>query len=280
MSYTVKFQSRESERLVVAGCGGTGGFVAEGLCRLFIDSDIPILLMDHDRVEAHNLSRQNFFAGEVGKFKSQVLAERLARKYGRKIGYSVYPFDRDMLNEQFGAGMTTVVQAFIIGCVDNPAARRSIAESMQHGDVWLDAGNSNNSGQVLIGNATSVEGLNGVFNEMSKEHTVSALPIPSLQLPSLLIPVDKPKKRLQDCAEAVEDNEQSPVINQAMATLVLEFVRRIKNRTLTWMGAYLDLEAGTLHTVPAEPETIARMFDVEVDTLMAQACSRGLLKRP
>ena len=78
--------------ITVVGCGGTGGFVAEGLCRLFQGREATIVLVDHDRVEPHNLLRQNFYRDDVGKFKSQALADRLARAYRRPVGYSVYPF--------------------------------------------------------------------------------------------------------------------------------------------------------------------------------------------
>ena len=66
--------------ITVVGCGGTGGFVAEGLCRLFQGREANIVLVDHDRVEPHNLLRQNFLQGDVGKFKSQALADRLAQR--------------------------------------------------------------------------------------------------------------------------------------------------------------------------------------------------------
>ena len=78
--------------ITVVGCGGTGGFVAEGLCRLFQGREATIVLVDHDRVEPHNLLRQNFYPEDVGRFKSQALADRLARAYRRPVGYSVYPF--------------------------------------------------------------------------------------------------------------------------------------------------------------------------------------------
>ncbi|MBA7632191.1 hypothetical protein ES703_39734 [subsurface metagenome] len=256
------------------GCGGTGSFVAEGLCRL-LSSDQTLLLIDHDRVEPHNLRRQSYFEGDVGKFKSQALAERLALRYGRRIAYSVYPFDHELIGEGMGGGLyTRVAHGVIIGCVDNVAARREIAKSVQFGTWWIDAGNGRNSGQVLIGNADRVERLVDSFDKDTGE--VSNLPMPSLQLPSLLIPPTQSPVRRMDCAEAVEADEQSPVINQAMATLVLEFVYRFMLGTLTWMGAYIDLESGTLQTIPAEPVTVARMFSVKVDTLYTELkCSIG-----
>ena len=264
----------ENFRIIVVGCGGTGSFVAEGLCRL-LKSDQPLLLIDHDRVEPHNLRRQNFFGGDVGRFKSQALAERLARQYHRSISYSVYPFDRELIGEGLGGGLfTRVIHGVIIGCVDNAAARRDIAGSVNLGSWWIDAGNGRNSGQVLIGDSRSVETLQGAFDKETKE--VVHLPMPSMQLPSILIPPVRTKPKQLDCAEAVEADGQSPVINQAMATLVLEFVYRLLQGTLTWMGAYIDLEAGTLQTIPAEPVTIARMCSVKVETLYGGfKCSLG-----
>jgi len=224
-------------------------------------------------VEPHNLMRQQFFSGDVGKFKSQALAERLARQYGRAIGYSVYPYMHDLIHKDFGGGLSTrAAQGIIIGCVDNVAARRSIAEEWGYGNWWLDAGNGYSSGQVLIGNCRTAAHLEGGFDK--EEQEVSALPIPTLQLPSLLAPPTIPVKDTRDCAEAVMAEEQSPVINQAMATLVLEFMHRLLQGTLCWMGAYLDMEAGTLQTVPAEPMVLARMLGVKVDTLFLQKKSQ------
>jgi len=256
-----------SSRILVVGCGGTGSFVAEGLCRLLINTDVPLILIDHDRVEPHNLIRQQFFSGDVGKFKSQALAERLSRQYGRPIAYSVYPYTYDLLYEDWGGSgfHTRAAQGIIIGCVDNVAARRSIAEKWGYGNWWIDAGNGYSSGQVLIGNTSHVEQLEGCFDR--KEQEVAALPLPTLQLPSLLAPPTIQVKDTGDCAEAVMAEEQSPVINQAMATLVLEFMHRLLQGTLSWMGVYLDMDAGTMQTVPAEPEILARMLGVKVDTL-------------
>ncbi|MCJ7743194.1 MAG: ThiF family adenylyltransferase [Dehalococcoidales bacterium] len=275
MTYTISLKLMvQNFNIVVVGCGGTGGFVAEGLCRLLSGTDIPIILIDPDRVEPHNLVRQNFYAGDVGKFKSQALAERLSRQFGRRIGFSVYPYMHDLGCEEYGNGLyRPAVQGIVIGCVDNAQARRAIGETLKFGNWWLDAGNGLASGQVLLGNANDGQSLEGSFIEESRE--VIRLPIPTWQLPGLLAPPTRKEPDNRDCAEAVATEEQGPVINQAMATLVLEFVHRMLKGTLTWMGAYIDLEAGTLQTVPAEPETVARMCGVKVDTLIMEGCSVG-----
>jgi hypothetical protein len=233
------------------------------------------MLVDFDRVESHNLLRQNFFAGEIGKFKSQALAERLSRQYGRRIGYSVMPFERDMFDEPMGAGMYhKAMSLIIIGCVDTAEARRSITDSMtaNWNNWWLDAGNGHHSGQVLLGNTGQPDGLKESFDIASR--MVSKLPLPSLQLPALLIPpVEKPRPR--DCAELIEDDEQSPTINQAMAMLVVDFIYRLLIGRLTNMGAYIDLDSGTLQTVPATPAIVARMCGLKVREMIANKCGLG-----
>jgi len=267
-------QMVQAWNILVVGCGGTGGFVAEGLCRLLTGTNVPLILIDHDRVEPHNLLRQNFYPGEVGKFKSQALAERLSRQFGRSISFCVYPYDAGLIGHEFGGGMYKLMsQGIIIGCVDNPGARKSIAKGVIHSNWWIDAGNGRDSGQVLIGNTSAVGSLSRSFDE--EKHQVDRLPIPSLQLPSLLAPVTKELNPRRDCAEAVAAEEQSPVINQAMATLVLQFVYRFLTKKLTWMGAYIDLEAGTLQAVSADPTTVARLCGVKVDTLLTRSNKKG-----
>ncbi|MDP2659926.1 MAG: ThiF family adenylyltransferase, partial [Dehalococcoidia bacterium] len=220
MRYRVVLSNMPASRprtVVVVGCGGTGGFIASGLCRL-LPKEQNILLVDHDRVEPHNLRRQAFFSGDVGLFKSQALAERLARQYGRKVGYSILPFTRHLMR---GSEMGTsfhqqvLVNCLIVGAVDNAVARQEIRAACTMGNWWLDSGNGRNSGQVLLGN-TEDERLMQSFHP--DDQTVHALPLPSMQLPGLLVPAPALKR---DCAQAIEDDEQSPLINQAMSVLVL-----------------------------------------------------------
>ena len=89
---------------MLVGCGGTGGYLAEALCRLLIGRRSRLFLVDLDRVEEHNVARQAFDTADAGRFKAQVLAERLSRRFGREIGYSVLPFDRDLHGTLYDAG--------------------------------------------------------------------------------------------------------------------------------------------------------------------------------
>ena len=244
--------------ITVVGCGGTGGFVAEGLCRLFQGRQATIVLVDHDRVEPHNLLRQNFYADDVGRFKSEALADRLAKVYGRPVGYSVYPF-REGDSRPYGhpyPGLPNYGDGLIIGCADNAAARRAMAECLP-GDPrrWLiDAGNDANWGQVLVGNVPETAELE---EPPFDGETCYLAPAPTVQRPDLLTAVSTRPQDV-DCAAALDLTDQDPTINQMMASLVLQVVRRMVAGTCPFMALYLDMDLGTVNPTYVTPEAVAR----------------------
>ena len=235
---------RHQFTVTVVGCGGTGGFAAEGLCRL-LPPQAELVLVDHDRVEERNLGRQSFCREDLGQFKSQALAQRLACTYGRPVAYSVLPVAM--------AGIK--LPGLVIGCVDNGPARgdiaRRVAGNYNSRFWWIDAGNGESYGQVLIGNNSE-----GKAAFSPKENTCLTLPLPGIQRPEILA-----QRKRRGCDEAVEAGEQGPVINQVMAGLALEVARRIIEGDCPWMQLYLDLEAGTLAPVPATPEVVQGMIN-------------------
>lgn len=233
--------------VMVVGCGGTGGFAAEGLCRL-LPPAARLVLVDHDRVEESNLRRQNFYREELGMFKAEALAQRLARKFGRTVGYSLNPFSNNLLEHN----------TLVVGCVDNVLARTSISKSVSDNSLysrawWIDSGNADNWGQVLIGNAEA-RWLRGSFD--AEKEICRYLPLPTIQQPALV--VDDSSE--PSCAQSVE---QGPTINQAMAALVIEVVHRLIEGTCTWMQLYVNLEVGTLHPVLATPEAVERVTGIK-----------------
>ena len=255
--------------ITVVGCGGTGGFVAEGLCRLFQGREATIVLVDHDRVEPHNLLRQNFYTEDVGRFKSQALADRLARAYRRPVGYSVYPFRQDD-SGPYGPrypGLPSYGSCLLIGCADNAAARRAMAECLP-GDPrrWLiDAGNDTNWGQVLVGN---VAGEINWDERAFVDGICRLLPAPTLQRPDLLTAVSTTPPDV-DCAAALDLTDQDPTINQMMASLVLQVVRRMVAGTCPFMGLYLDMEQGTVIPTYVTPEAVERVVGPDSELGMA-----------
>ncbi len=63
--------------VLVAGLGGLGSFVAEGLCRSGVGG---LVLLDDDRVSPPDLNRQILYtADDMGRFKAQVAKDRLLK---------------------------------------------------------------------------------------------------------------------------------------------------------------------------------------------------------
>ena len=170
-------------------------------------------------MEPHNLLRQNYYAEDVGRFKSQALADRLARAYRRPVGYSVYPFREEDSGPDGGRypGLPHYGNSLIIGCADNAPARRAMAECLP-GDPrrWLiDAGNDTNWGQVLVGNVADRD-----FGDEQAFTGGTCHLLPTVQRPDLLTAVSTRPPDV-DCAAALDLTDQDPTINQMMASLVL-----------------------------------------------------------
>jgi len=229
--------ARRRYTVTVVGCGGTGGFTAEALCRM-LSEDATLVLVDHARVEERNLTRQCFLREDLGRFKSEALAHRLAQEFDRPVGYSTLPVAMTNLS----------LPGLVIGCVDNGLARRDITRAVKGmiraGSWWVDAGNGENYGQVVIGNTDVASDL------LPTGDIYYGLPLPTIQKPELL----NQAPRARDCASIAE--EQGPTINLTMAAVVVEVVRRLIAGTCSWVQLYLDMEAGALVPVLATPQTI------------------------
>ena len=174
-------------------------------------------------------------------------------------GASVYPF-REYDSRPDGGrypGLPSYGNSLLIGCADNAAARRAMAECVP-GDPgrWLiDSGNDTNWGQVLVGN---VSGEITWDEPAFRGETCYLLPAPTLQRPDLLTAVSTRPPDV-DCAAALDLTDQDPTINQMMASLVLQVVRRMVAGSCPFMGLYLDMEQGTVTPTYATPEAVERV---------------------
>ena len=122
-------ERRNALKLYLVGCGGTGSWLAAHLVRLarFLQHGrhlhVQITFVDPDVVEMKNVFRQNFGEAEVGGLKAELLALRYAAAWGMSIQVQPARFDKAMVQLDWGD------LGVIIGCVDNAAARQSIADN-------------------------------------------------------------------------------------------------------------------------------------------------------
>jgi PRTRC genetic system ThiF family protein len=264
--------------ITLVGCGGTGSHIASGLVSIaqalrersiFVD----MLFIDPDRVEVKNVGRQLFSSGDVGEAKAEVLAGRLNAAFGERIMSAVRGVD---LLDLLPSPTVREVLHIVIGAVDNPAARAIIADVVKssNGQLWwLDCGNENHSGQVLLGNAATDAALRGAI----ALGLVDRLPAPQLVYPDLVKTPKKARqpKRGSSCAELTASGDQSLMINRLMAAYALSMLTDfLVTRDLRYFGVNLDAQWGGLRTYAIDAPTIAEACGLTVKDLQVKAGKR------
>lgn len=141
--------------VLVLGAGGTGSWLCAFLDKQGLYNDVVIF--DGDIIEEKNVLRQNFKLNDVGRLKSQVVANANSMSYVQGFISST-----DILHEVMEEFPEDVVP-MLVGCLDNNASRKLAHDFMSEVDncVWIDGGNAERHGQVYIAikeNGQLVEG--------------------------------------------------------------------------------------------------------------------------
>lgn len=107
----------------IAGCGGLGSAVAITLARLGLGA---LRLVDYDVVEPSNLNRQQFFIDQIGRMKTDALAENLRR---------INPYVR-VEPIQTRLGRNNIAATFadcsaVAECFDDPVCKRDMTLAMR-----------------------------------------------------------------------------------------------------------------------------------------------------
>jgi len=254
---TLRLPRHERVSIRLIGCGGTGSHLATGLgalTRELIDRGqaCDLVFIDGDKVEAKNVGRQLFSAGDVGRFKAEVLARRVGAAFNLPaLALSRHVSTAKELTHKDRHDSLDV----LIGAVDNPAARAHIAGAMKeaHGDLWvIDAGNENHSGQVLLGNIADIRMLRGAV----ALGMLDRLPAPYLVMPDL-VETPKASKRAASCAEATAAGEQGLMVNRMMAAWALAMLHDLLLGTLNYFGVWVNLQTGGVRTWPLDLPTLS-----------------------
>ena len=141
--------------VVLVGAGGNGSEVFDGLIKLHNallclghEGGLKVTIIDPDLVSESNVIRQKFLPYEVGQSKAISLAHKANILFGTQW---------EALDELFplsGGNGFGCKPDLIISCVDNYKARKSIyeyANRLSQQTLWMDLGNTNSSGQVVMG---------------------------------------------------------------------------------------------------------------------------------
>ena len=281
--------NRIVSNVIIVGCGGTGSrlipMVAQFMksCPAILDPFIT--LIDGDTVEMKNLARQNFIKPDVGRHKSEVLAER----YGAAIEipivsipeyyqYSKYKDFRGWLQNHYSKldpnlANRSVGSPIVFFAVDSMQARMEILAGIMYSrfrnHTWasvmpiiVDAGNENTFGQVSVYHAAvvpddsqylnhrHVEEFTRSFNSLStiKKGYVGG----DLNFPLRPAPVDMLVSALENPSEAdvsCADLDQTAAINAQMAVgMFTAFQNICLNHKMTILTSYFDIHNGNSQT--------------------------------
>lgn len=273
---TLALAEHDRVDLWLVGCGGTGSSVSRAVAQVarVLEEEgrrVGITFVDPDLVEPKNVPRQMFAEAEIGMYKAEALALRYAAAWGLDIRVVTAPFAPKMLAND--RDRLTI----LVGCVDNADGRRALHAALDRNERpdplygprtsgapllwWLDCGNSNQAGQVLLGSGATSAGMRGAF---PADTICVRLPSPALQCPELLVP--RPEELAESklsCAELALANAQSLMVNQRVAAEAGDFLSRLLlSRNLRRFATYFDCEAGTARSSYCTPEQVAALTGI------------------
>lgn len=261
--FAVEFNSLDVH---LVGCGGTGSWLAPHLIRtLWVLKEktgitANIKFYDPDHVEMENCYRQNFCPAEVGANKAVTLASRYGRAWGMNIKAHDYKYPSAMTYN-----VSSQEMFLIIGCVDNVSARQNINQathqlaSHRRQVWWLDCGNDEYTGQVLLGRKFKNRENPFVINGRT-----GWTPLPSQVHPELISEKKtqkKKKKKAQEesCVLNALHNPQGLMINQIVAAIAGDYLLEfLVSKSLIKFGSYVNLEAGTMSSLYTNDENLKK----------------------
>lgn len=243
--------------VLLAGAGGTGSQVLNGLARMdhalraLGHPGLFVVVADPDTVSAANIGRQSFSPADRGQSKAAVLVTRVNRFFGldwESMALAVgtkRPEGLDWLR----VGLLDVV----IGCVDTVRSRRSMAKALRgwlkNASYWLDFGNSRSTGQVVLGTNGQVEASGWA------DHLAQKLPTVLDLFPDMADDAAEPSCSMEEALA-----RQDLYINATLADFGLSLLwRLIRQGSIEIHGLFLNLEQCLTSPLRIDPEVWKRM---------------------
>lgn len=139
----------------------------------------------------------------------------------------------------------------VIGCVDNRKCREAILESLQassHSAYWLDIGNSEHSGQAILGQVVS-----------SRVKLPNRLPHAADLLPEIIDASLDDTDDTPSCSLAEALSKQSLFINETMANLACNMLwELIRFGRISHHGQFVNIKSGRVTPLVVDVEVWKR----------------------
>jgi PRTRC genetic system ThiF family protein len=232
------------------GAGGTGSQVLTALARMshalteLNHAGLSVRLWDDDVITEANLGRQLFAESELGLHKSVALINRTNRFFGTDWKAETQKFEKDYLNNL----PENATASIYISCVDSVKSRFEIAEILNELKIdkgyyrnqskyWMDFGNSQFTGQVLLSTVGNIRQPNS-----EKFETVENLPFVTEEFGELLIQSET-EDDTPSCSLAEALEKQDLFINSTLAQMGSSLLWNLFRNGLTQnRGFFLNLK--------------------------------------
>lgn len=231
--------------VVLAGCGGTGTHMATNMALLdatLLQLNHPglhVYLYDPDKVEKHNIGRQMFYPGDIGKNKAEIMAARINLTFGT---------DWTAVPVKFGDHDNDHRPHITISCVDSAKERAKIFKSLDWkpknysvDQYWLDTGNAVNTGNVILGSTAIKQPKSKKFKTVSRLKSVNDM----FEL-----------KKIKDddiisCSAFEALKRQSLTINKIVADFAYDMLWKLFSEIyITHKGYWINMEKGRVSPIP------------------------------
>ena len=217
--------------VICVGAGGTGGNFAKEFARYIAglslqDTKISFALVDGDKVESGNRSRQPFTEDDVEEYKSVALVEAIQDVFNldNVFAYASYlDTSKDLeniyieqsryLNNRRNNLPNEKEIIILIGCVDNHRARQVLDQFFYEYDniIYIDSANEFSVGEICIG---------------ARFNNKTIAPPRSYYFPDILTDTS-PSASEMSCSEVNVSSPQHIATNLMAAHLVLSVVANV-----------------------------------------------------
>lgn len=230
---TPDYWLRRCVNICLIGVGGTGSEALTSLARIDYairelgHPGLHVTAWDGDVVEKPNIGRQAFYPADLGHNKALITIQRINYLYGRDWVAMPRMFDI----EEDCNGMNSDL---LITCVDVAQFRADLAKCQNNRYsrcLWLDTGNGESTGQVILGRLGHVNEnpikLSSVFDFYPELDGMVDNNIPSCSMEEALTNQDLP-------------------INRAIANVAMQLIWSLmRHGGLNHQGAFVDIRNGT-----------------------------------
>lgn len=240
-------------KVLLVGAGGTGSQIADQLASMQATlmqlghPGLDVSFADGDTVSRFNLGRQRFTSSDIGLNKAAVLTHRINLFY--QLNWTAIP-------EKINPSSHRASYDLLITCTDSAKFRAAIAKrfkSVRTSALWLDCGNADKNGQVVLGHLGTPPSAQFSGAALTRLPNIVDL-YPELATHTQ----DYDADALPSCSTEQALSRQDFPINRVAAITATDLLwSLLRHARITTQGAHFQSNPLSIHPIHIDPEAWA-----------------------